>query len=259
MKSPKKGFDGKVVMVSGAGSGIGRAAALKFARKGCRLALVGRKEAPLKKVAEEIVAAGGSKPLVIANCDLVKKEDACSMVKQIEKEFGRLDIAFNNAGAPQNASSLQDTHTAEFQAVIDGNLTTVFNSMRCEIHLMLKNGSEGGVIINTSSFLGHVGLPGYAAYCAAKFGVLGLTKTSALELADKNIRVNSVSPGPTDTELLADFLGGEENKKAVAGLIPQKRIGTPDEIADAVLHIACPGMSFMTGADIILDGGFTAG
>lgn len=175
------------------------------------------------------------------------------------KEFGCLDVAFNNAGVEGTLALLTDATAEQYQQVFDVNVKGVFLSMKYEIPAMLKTG--GGSIVNTSSVAGHIGMPTVGIYIASKHAVNGLSKTAALEVAKQGIRVNTVSPAAIQTDMLDRFIGdeqAEQKKQGFAAMHPVGRIGTADEIASAVLYLSSPGASFITGTDLLVDGGFTA-
>jgi NAD(P)-dependent dehydrogenase (short-subunit alcohol dehydrogenase family) len=179
------------------------------------------------------------------------------MVDFTVEKFGKLDVAFNNAGVEWKGPLDQATE-AEYRRIFDINVWGVLNSMRHEIPVMLKNG--GGAIVNTSSAAGHVGLPQVSVYIASKHAVEGLTKAVALEFAKQNIRINAIAPGVIATEMLDRFAGKEgEMRDSLASITPAGRIGESEEIAAAVLYLASDAAKFTTGASLVVDGGFIAG
>ena len=248
-------FVGKVALVTGGTSGIGKATAIAFARAGAKVVLTGRREKEGAQVVAEIKKLLGEAAFV--RTDIAKDADVKAMVKFVVDKFGKLDIAFNNAGVEWNGPLDQATES-EYRRIFDTNVWGVLNSMRHEIPVMLKNG--GGAIVNTSSALGHVGLPQVSVYNASKHAVEGLTKSVALEFAKQNIRINAVAPAVVATEMVDRFAGKEgDMRDYLASLHPVGRIGTSEEIAAAVLYLASDAAKFTTGTSLVVDGGFIAG
>ena len=247
-----KTFSGKVALVTGGTSGIGKTTAIEFARAGAKVVLTGRREKEGAQVVAEIKKLGGEAAFVRA--DVSKDADVKRMVDFTVDKFGRLDIAFNNAGVEWKGPLDQATE-AEYRRVFDVNVWGVLNSMRHEIPVMLKNG--GGAIVNTSSVAGHVGLAQVSVYIASKHAVEGLTKSVALEFAKQNIRINAIAPGVIATEMW-DRFAGEEMRDQVASIIPVARIGASEEIAAAVLYLCSDNAKFTTGTSLVVDGGFIA-
>ena len=250
--SNNNGFEGKVVLVTGGTSGIGKTTVIEFARSGAKVVLTGRREKEGAEVAKAIKKLGGEAAFFRA--DTAKDADVKAMVDFTIKKFGRLDIAFNNAGVEWRRPLDQATE-AEYRRIFDVNVWGVLNSMRHEIPAMLKNG--GGAIVNTSSVAGHAGLAGASVYIASKHAVEGLTKSVALEFAKQNIRINAVAPGPIATEMFDRFAGDASDQ--VISLIPAARVGATEEIAAAVLYLASDAAKFTTGTSLVVDGGFIAG
>src|SRR6266566_2487205 len=232
-------FKGKVALVTGGTSGIGKATAIEFARAGA-------------KVVAEIKKLGGEAAFVRA--DVAKDADVKGMVDFTIATYGRLDIAFNNAGVEWKGPLDQATE-AEYRRIFDINVWGVLNSMRHEIPAMLKNG--GGAIVNTSSVAGHVGMGQVSVYIASKHAVEGLTKSIALEFAKQNIRINAIAPGVIATEMW-DRFAGDELRDQVASIIPVARVGASEEIAAAVLYLCSDNAKFTTGTSLVVDGGFIA-
>jgi len=250
-----KTFEGKVVLVTGGTSGIGKATAIAFARDGAKVVLSGRREKEGAQVVAEIKKLGGDAAFVRA--DVAKDADVKAMVKFTVDKFGKIDIAFNNAGVEWKGP-LDQANEAEYRRVFDINVWGVLNSMRHEIPVMLKTG--GGAIVNTSSVAGHVGLAQVSVYIASKHAIEGLTKSVALEFAKQNIRINAVAPGGVATEMVDRFAGKEgQMLDYLTSLHPVGRIGTSEEIAAAVLYLASDAAKFTTGTSLVVDGGFIAG
>jgi NAD(P)-dependent dehydrogenase (short-subunit alcohol dehydrogenase family) len=247
-----KTFSGKVALVTGGTSGIGKTTAIEFARAGAKVVLTGRREKEGAQVVAEIKKLGGEAAFVRA--DVAKDADVKRMVDLTVDKFGRLDIAFNNAGVEWKGPLDQATE-AEYRRIFDVNVWGVLNSMRHEIPVMLKNG--GGAIVNTSSVAGHVGLAQVSVYIASKHAVEGLTKSVALEFAKQNIRINAIAPGVIATEMW-DRFAGDELRDQVASIIPVSRIGASEEIAAAVLYLCSDNAKFTTGTSLVVDGGFIA-
>jgi NAD(P)-dependent dehydrogenase (short-subunit alcohol dehydrogenase family) len=245
-------FSGKVVLVTGGTSGIGKTTAIEFARAGAKVVLTGRREKEGAQVVAEIKKLGGEAAFVRA--DVAKDADVKRMVDFTIEKFGRLDIAFNNAGVEWKGPLDQATE-AEYRRVFDVNVWGVLNSMRHEIPVMLKSG--GGAIVNTSSVAGHVGLGQVSVYIASKHAVEGLTKSVALEFAKQNIRINAIAPGVIATEMW-DRFAGDELRDQVTSIIPVARIGASEEIAAAVLYLCSDNAKFTTGTSLVVDGGFIA-
>jgi NAD(P)-dependent dehydrogenase (short-subunit alcohol dehydrogenase family) len=247
-----KTFSGKVALVTGGTSGIGKTTAIEFARAGAKVVLTGRREKEGAQVVAEIKKLGGEAAFVRA--DVAKDADVKRMVDFTIEKFGRLNIAFNNAGVEWKGPLEQATE-AEYRRIFDVNVWGVLNSMRHEIPVMLKNG--GGAIVNTSSVAGHVGLGQVSVYIASKHAVEGLTKSVALEFAKQNIRINAIAPGVIATEMW-DRFAGDELRDQVASIIPVARIGDSEEIAAAVLYLCSDNAKFTTGTSLVVDGGFIA-
>jgi NAD(P)-dependent dehydrogenase (short-subunit alcohol dehydrogenase family) len=248
-------FKGKVALVTGGTSGIGRQTAIDFARAGAKVVLSGRREKEGAQVVAEIKKLGGDAAFVRA--DVAKDADVKAMVKFAVDKFGKIDIAFNNAGV-EWMGPLDQATEAEYRRIFDVNVWGVLNSMRHEIPVMLKNG--GGAIVNTSSAFGHVGLGQVSIYIASKHAVEGLTKSVALEFAKQNIRVNAVAPAAVATEMVDRFAGKEGDMRDYLNTLhPVGRIGTSEEIAAAVLYLASDAAKFTTGTSLVVDGGFIAG
>src|SRR6266852_8093021 len=243
-------LSGKVALVTGGTSGIGKTTAIEFARAGAKVVLTGRREKEGAQVVAEIKKLGGDAAFVRG--DIAKDADVKEMVDFAVEKFGRLDIAFNNAGVEWKGPVDQATE-AEYRRIFDINVWGVLNSMRHEIPVMLKNG--GGAIVNTSSVAGHVGLPEVSVYIASKHAVEGLTKSVALEFAKQNIRINAVAPGVIATEMF-DRFAGDELRDQITAITPVGRIGASEEIAAAVLYLASDDATFTIGTSLVVDGGY---
>jgi NAD(P)-dependent dehydrogenase (short-subunit alcohol dehydrogenase family) len=247
-----KTFANKVALVTGGTSGIGKATAIEFARAGAKVVLTGRREKEGAKVVAQIKKLGGDAAFVRG--DIAKDADVKAMVKFTVDRFGKIDIAFNNAGVEWKGSLDQATE-AEYRRIFDTNVWGVLNSMRHEIPAMLKNG--GGAIVNTSSVVGHVGFPQVSIYTGSKHAVEGLTKSVALEFAKQNIRINAIAPGPIATNMW-DRVAGDGVGDQVIEIVPVHRVGVAEEIASAVLYLTSDDAKFTTGTSLVVDGGIIA-
>jgi NAD(P)-dependent dehydrogenase (short-subunit alcohol dehydrogenase family) len=246
-------FKNKVAIVTGGSFGIGRATALAFAQKGAKVVVVDWKE---NDETINLIKKSGAEALFI-KCDVSKSSDVKEMVEKTIATFGRLDYAFNNAGIEGNSGSVKDCSEENWDKTIGVNLKGVWLCMKHEIPQMIKQGK--GVIVNCSSVAGLVGFAGLPAYVASKHGVIGLTKTSALECAKLGIRVNAVCPGVIQTPMIDRLTGND--KKAIeqfTNLEPVGRFGRAEEIANAVIWMCSDGASFVTGHAMAVDGGFVA-
>ena len=244
----------KVVLITGALTGIGRAAAIIFAQEGAHVVVSGRKDKEGQELVAELEAIGAD--AIFVRTDVRKDEDVCDLVDQTVKRFGRLDIAVNNAGT-EGLKGLVTEQTAEsYAATFDTNVLGVLLSMKHELRAMLPQRS--GSIVNVSSAYGSVGAAGASVYVASKHAVEGLTKSAALEVAGTGVRVNVVAPGTTDTGMLTRFTNTDENKAALVSTVPLKRLATPEEIAHVIVFVARGNASYMTGASIPVDGGMLA-
>lgn len=247
--------DGKVALVTGGGSGIGRAAALTFAREGAKVVVADVVVAGGEETVRMITAAGGAAMFV--KVDVSKAAEVEAMVRQTVDTYGRLDCAFNNAGIAGQLLSTVDSTEENWDRVIAINLTGVWLCMKYEIPHMLQQGS--GAIVNTASVAGLGGFPGVSAYVASKHGVNRLTKTAALEYAKQGIRVNAVCPGMIRTPLFEEV--AHSNPQLVESFVamePVGRMGKPEEIAEAVVWLCSDAASFVTGLPMAVDGGITA-
>ena len=247
-------FAGKVAFVTGAGSGIGRATALAFARYGASVVVADISEQNSWETAHLIEELGGQ--VLAVTCDVTRAEDVQAVLDKTIATFGRLDCAFNNAGVEQRNAAVADFEEGEWNQILDVNLRGIFLCMKYQIPLLLKQG--GGAIVNTSSGAGVIGIKGGAAYAAAKHGVIGLTKSAALDYAAQNIRINAVAPGYIATPMMERFTGGtDEGRAQVVSEEPLGRMGNPEEIAAAALWLCSDATSFIVGHALVVDGGQT--
>jgi NAD(P)-dependent dehydrogenase (short-subunit alcohol dehydrogenase family) len=247
---------GKVGIVTGGTSGIGRDAAILFVKAGAKVVVAGRREVEGKETIDLVRAVGGDGLFVKA--DISQAAEVQAMVRKTVEKFGRLDIAFNNAGIEGNWIPIAEQSEEDWDRTIDINLKGVWLCLKYEIQQMLKQGG-GGAIVNMASVAGLIGSAGAATYCASKHGVMGLTKSAALETARSGIRVNVVCPAVIETPMGERVWGEPEAKKFALGLHPIGRFGKPMEVAEAVVWMCSDRASFMTGQSLVLDGGFLAG
>lgn len=247
----------KVALITGGTSGIGRASALAFAKENYRVVIAGRREKEGAAVVAELKAFGAE--ALFVRTDVTRESELAALVARTVEHFGRLDVAFNNAGVEGQFGLTTAEQTEDhYNHVFDANVRGVLFAMKHEIPAIIKSG--GGSVVNTSSAFGSVAVAGGAVYVASKFAVVGLSKSAALEYAQQGVRVNVVSPGPIQTEMLDRAFGAGESdgKKGIATQVPAGRIGTVEEIAGAVVWLSSPGASYVTGVDLLVDGGYTA-
>jgi NAD(P)-dependent dehydrogenase (short-subunit alcohol dehydrogenase family) len=249
-------LEGKVALVTGGTSGIGRDTAILFAKAGAKVAIAGRREAEGQETVELVRAAGGDGLFVRA--DVSKASEVEALIKNTVERFGRLDAAFNNAGIEGVWVPIVRQSEADWDRTIEINLKGVWLCLKYEIRQMLKQG-DGGAIVNMSSITGLIGTAGAATYSASKHGVIGLTKSAALETARSGIRINAVCPAVIETPMGDRLFGSPAAHKYVLGCHPIGRFGRPMEIAEAVVWMCSDRASFMTGQSLVLDGGFLAG
>src|SRR5271170_6395674 len=247
---------GKVALVTGGTSGIGRDAAVLFAEAGAKVVVAGRRELEGKQTIGLIRATGGDGLFVKA--DVSKASDVEMLVQKTVDQFGRLDVAFNNAGIEGIWVPITEQSEEDWDRVIDINLKGTWLCLKYEIRQMLKQGG-GGAIVNMASVAGLIGAAGAATYCASKHAVMGLTKSAALETSRNGIRINVVCPAVIETPMGERLFGSADMKKYALGFHPIGRFGTPMEVAEAVLWMCSDRASFMTGQSLVLDGGFLAG
>jgi NAD(P)-dependent dehydrogenase (short-subunit alcohol dehydrogenase family) len=244
-----------VVLITGALTGIGRAAALAFAREGNRLVVSGRHEDAGQALAAELRGLGGKADFIRA--DVRREDDVRSLVDQTVARFGRLDAAVNSAGTEGKPGPVTEQTADSYAATFDTNVLGTLLSMKHELRVM--QAQHSGSIVNISSTYGHAGTGGASVYAASKHAVEGLTKSAALEVAGTGVRVNAVAPGPTETGMLDRFTGNAERKAGLVATVPLRRVGKPDEIAGAILFLCSDKASFITGHVLSVDGGKSAG
>ena len=244
-----------VVLITGALTGIGRAAAVSFAKAGNRVAVSGRNKDAGQALANELRGLGAEAEFIQA--DVRKEEEVRALVDKTVGRFGRLDVAVNNAGTEGKVGPIADQTAESYAATFDTNVLGVILSMKHEVRVMQGQGS--GSIINISSTYGHEGAAGASIYVGSKHAVEGITKSVALEIANSGIRVNAVAPGPTDTGMLTRFTGTPQNKAALVTTVPMGRLGLSEELANAIVFIASDQASFITGHVLNVDGGKPAG
>ena len=247
-------FSGKVALVTGAASGMGLATAKAFAEAGAAVVLADFKEEAVKAEAHKLVAAG-HKALAV-RCDVSDDSEVAELVYRTVAEFGRLDAAFNNAGVMARIAPTADSTLEDWERVIGINLRGVWSSMKHELRQMERQGS--GAIVNNASVGALTGNPGIGSYIASKHGVVGLTRTAALEYIKMGIRVNAINPGLIDTQVARDVVNGNEQAyNEIAQHVPIGRAGKPEEIASTVLWLCSPGASYVVGHALTVDGGMT--
>jgi NAD(P)-dependent dehydrogenase (short-subunit alcohol dehydrogenase family) len=249
-------LNGPTVLITGALTGIGRATALAFAREGARVVVSGRHNDEGQKLAAELRKLGTEAEFV--RTDVRHEEEVKDLVDRTVTRFGRLDVAVNNAGTVGDPGAAADVTTEAYHSIFDTNVLGVLLCMKYEIRAMLQQGK--GSIVNISSAYGKVGGPTAAVYVGSKHAVEGITKSAAIELATTGVRVNIVGPGPVETRMFNHFAQTQENKtNFLEAQIPNKRIGTPEEIANAILFISSDKASYIIGASLAVDGGMIAG
>lgn len=251
--TPQRRLEDKVVLVVGASVGIGRAACRRFAREGAKVVAASRNLEACREVTDEIASWGGEAlPL---HLDVADSEAAPRAVGRVVETFGRLDGAFNNAGVQTRPRPLADHPIEDWDHLMGINLRGMWLSLRAEIPAIL--GSGGGAIVNTTSVGGLVAAPGIGPYVTSKHAIIGLTKAAALDYADGGIRVNAIAPGATRTAMFTDWLPTEQEQGAVAGTAPIARVAEPDEVVGAAAWLLSDDASFVTGATLAIDGGYS--
>ena len=245
----------QVVLITGALTGIGRAAAIIFAQEGARIVVSGRRDKEGQALVAELQRLGAE--AIFVRTDVRKDEDVRNLVDQTVKRFGRLDVAVNNAGTEGTPGPVTEQTAETYATTFDTNVLGTLLSMKNELRVMLAQGS--GSIVNVSSAYGSIGAAGASVYVASKHAIEGLTKSAALEVAGTGVRVNVVAPGTTDTGMLTRFTSTDENKAALVSTVPVKRLATSEEIAHVIAFVASENASYMTGSSIPVDGGMIAG
>lgn len=246
-------FDGKIVLVTGGGSGIGRASARAFAERGAFVVIAGRREAEGRRVVEEIVAAGGRGRFV--QVDVSRPDELARLHDTVASDHGRLDVAFNNAGYQEPRAPLAEQDAALYDRVFDINVRAVYGCLQRQIRLMLAQGG-GAIVVNTSVSGLRNPNPGLALYSASKAAAISLTRAAAMEYAEKGIRINAVAPGRVVTDMMLS--SKIMDMTAVAAGLPIRRMGEPEEVAQAVVWLASDAASFVVGHVLCTDGGFMA-
>ena len=244
----------QVVVVTGGLTGIGRATALAFAKEGAQVVVSGRRDEEGQKLVSEIREAGAEAEFIRA--DVRREEDVRNLIDKTVERFGHLDVAVNAAGTEGVPGPIMEQTPESYAATFDTNVLGTLLSMKHELRVMLPQ--KSGSIVNISSTFGHTGAPGASVYSASKHAVEGLTKSAALEAAGTGVRVNAIAPGPIETAMLDRFTKTEERKAGLASTVPLKRVGKPEEIAQAIVFVSSGEASFITGASYLVDGGKTA-
>ncbi len=247
-------MNNRVVLITGALTGIGRSTALAFAREGARIVISGRHEEEGQELVGVLRKLGAEAKFV--RSDVRHEEDVRTLVDKTVARFGRLDVAVNSAGTEGKSGPVTEQSAESYAATFDTNVLGTLLSMKHELRVMLAQGS--GSIVNVSSTFGHTGGAGASVYVASKHAVEGLTKSAALEASASGVRVNAVAPGPIDTGMLTRFTGNDEKKAGLISGVPLKRVGRPDEIAASIVFLSSDKASFITGATLAVDGGKTA-
>lgn len=248
-------LQGKVILITGASSGIGASAAKLFAKEGAKVVASARRRDKLDELVAEIVAEGHT--AVATTCDVTNEESIESAVAFAVKKYGRLDGAFNNAGASAIYGPLHEIETEDFDKTINTNLRGVFISIKYEVRAMLKSG--GGTIVNNSSVMGLLGAPNNTSYATSKWGLEGITRCAALDYARQGIRVNSIAPGPTRSEIFDRLVPNEESREKMADKVPMNYIAHPEDMARAALFLLSEESRWTTGITFPCEGGLSVG
>lgn len=248
-------MSGRTALVVGGTTGIGRATVLALARRGANVCFAGLGVVEGRAVKEDALRQG-SPGAEFLEVDVRKEQEVSALIDFAASRFGKIDYGINNAGVETALAPVQDATMADYERVVGTNLMGMWLCMKYEIRHMLQNG--GGAIVNTSSTAGVTGIAGVALYTASKHAIVGLTKAAALELAQSDIRVNAVAPGPVNTGLLTRMLDGKVSMDDIARLVPMGRISDPAEIAEAILWLVADASSYVTGHVLVVDGGLTA-
>ena len=246
-------MDRRIILITGALTGIGRAAAVAFAKDGATVVVAGRHDEAGKALADQLRSFGSEAEFI--NTDVRDEDDVRALVDQTVGHFGRLDVAVNSAGTEGRVGPITDQTAETYAATFDTNVLGVILSMKHEVRVM--QAQHSGSIVNVSSTYGHKGAAGASVYVASKHAVEGITKSAALETAKSGIRVNAVAPGPTDTGMLTRFTGTPQNKASLVAEVPMGRLGSSEELANAIVFIASDEASYMTGHILDIDGGHT--
>ena len=244
----------QVVLITGALTGIGRATALAFAKEGAQLVVSGRRDEEGQQLVTEIRSQGGEADFIHA--DVRREEDVRNLIDKTVERYGRLDAAVNTAGTEGVPGSVMEQTAESYAATFETNVLGTLLSMKHELRVMLPQ--KSGSIVNISSTFGHSGAPGASVYAASKHAVEGLTKSAALEVAGTGVRVNAIAPGPIETAMLQRFAKTDERKVGLVSTVPLKRVGKPEEIAQAIVFVSSAKASFVTGASYLVDGGKSA-
>jgi NAD(P)-dependent dehydrogenase (short-subunit alcohol dehydrogenase family) len=249
-----KTFANKTVLVTGALTGIGRATALAFARQGANVAISGRDAAKGAALVQELEAVGAA--ALFVTTDVRDEGDVKRLIEHVTERFGALDVAVNNAGTEGMPAPIGSALESDYRLTFDTNVWGLIAALKYEVPAMTQRGS--GTIVNLSSIVGQVGMPGAAIYAASKHAVEGLTKATALEVAATGIRVNAVAPGPVETPMLDRFTGHSADTRAgLLSMMPGKRAATPDEVASAILYLSSPAAAYVNGHVLTMDSGYT--
>ena len=244
----------QVVLITGALTGIGRATALAFAKEGAQLVVSGRRDEEGQQLVTEIRSQGGEADFIHA--DVRREEDVRNLIDKTVERYGRLEAAVNTAGTEGVPGSVMEQTAESYAATFETNVLGTLLSMKHELRVMLPQ--KSGSIVNISSTFGHSGAPGASVYAASKHAVEGLTKSAALEVAGTGVRVNAIAPGPIETAMLQRFAKTDERKVGLVSTVPLKRVGKPEEIAQAIVFVSSAKASFVTGASYLVDGGKSA-